>query len=92
VVADRRGGWRIDDGAGNDVYVKRAPSVQPASTFAGYSLSPAGVVEPLTVDEMTLVLPVHFPLLSGWRLRTFTLNLQPGDDWGAPILVLEDYP
>jgi hypothetical protein len=87
-IVDRRAGWRVDDGAGNDVYVKRAPSVQVASTFAGYSLSPSGVVEPLTQDEITMAYPANLVLLSGWHLRTFTFNLQPGDQWISAIVTV----
>jgi len=46
-----------------------------------------------TVSNVTDVLPLpEMPmLLPGWRILTSTINLQAGDNWGAPNLYVEEW-
>lgn len=90
-VANRRVTLRLDDGT-NDFHRYLAHAAQAASLLRTYCAYPIGYA---TVDigqdtPILLASPPPF-LFQGWRIRTSTISLQAGDDYGAPQLFVEEW-
>lgn len=69
-----------------------AGAVQTASLTVRYSAAP-GIAGDAQVAGGVVVLPLPpLTLLPGWRIRTSTVALQAGDDWGAPVLYVQETP
>ena len=80
----------FDDGATN-FYVSDPPELQLASTTSTWQAFPgsARLVAVSGVRQWNAGVPIC--LQGGFRLRTATTNLQAGDDWGAPTLLVEEW-
>jgi hypothetical protein len=81
----------IDDPFAQIVYEVQATLAQAASTTATYSLGEglprSGATELLQLMPM----PQNFWLGSGRRIRTATVNLQAGDDFGPLQLMVDEW-
>jgi hypothetical protein len=80
-----------DDGASSFVQIDVAYA-QPQSTgivytFADFSLRGIGAV-----DTVVCGFPGRAILGAGFRFRTATFNLQAGDNWSAPVYMVEEWP
>lgn len=89
-VATRRVALLLDDGAATLIALQ-ATDGQAASLTRSYSGPNVGSY--VVAQTSTLGLPFQqgIPLIAGARIRTVTANLDPGDDWGAPQLLVEEF-
>lgn len=80
----------FDDGA--TVFTRVAPQYNHgASVTRNYSFSIGATPGPSWVaDPIAAGLP-DIPLFQGYRIKTSTVNLQAGDDFGAPQLFVEEW-
>lgn len=86
-VANRRIHLVVDDGS--TIYGRWfASQVQAASLTQDYSI---GLVDTGVQDNIngSLVVPLPLRLGAGHRLRTITTALQAGDNYGAPMALIE---
>ncbi len=88
-VIDRTIALLFDDGA-NTFLASASPTVQPASTTKHYYFSCMGAPE---INPLLLSLnPIPcISLSAGYRILTGTTNIQDGDNYGAPILLVEEW-
>lgn len=90
--ADRRTILLLDDGTN---VLARAPSgaTQTAATTFNYSgYHAATVTSAVSISsEIMFSLPDRILLRAGYRIRTTTVNLAAGDNWGAPQLAVEEW-
>ncbi len=80
----------FDDGA-NVYFDRKSPADQAASETREYHFSPVGYTDSAFIDtDIVLGIP---PLIlpAGHRIRTITNNLQSGDDFSAPLLLVEEW-
>jgi len=89
-VASRIPIFNFDDGA-NIYYAVAAQLAIPASTSAGVSIGAGQGAADLINTAMTIPAPANLYLPAGHRVRTTTANLQAGDNWTAPILLVEEW-
>lgn len=89
-VANRQVAITIDDGA-NNVLVTYSASVQAASLVNSYCVADFGTFQAAILTQHFIPLPMPFLLFQGWRIKTVTNSLQAADDWGAPILNVEEW-
>ena len=89
-VANRRCNWLIDDGVNTFVAADDAYD-QTASTTISHCLSAIQVRGGIGTDVNTQLPSVPLFLFQGWRVRTSTTNLQAGDNYGAPRLLVEEW-
>jgi hypothetical protein len=89
-VTDRRVYLVIDDGTTPAVYMPPV-AVQPANTSRVYHYaSDFPYTQPF--PEIALIpIPTNLLLGAGWRIRTETWARQPGDDYSAPGLAVEEW-
>jgi hypothetical protein len=64
---------------------------QTASLTGVYTFATQGVNLNYTNNVASVPAPITGQLLAGWRIRTTTLNLAAGDNWGAPQLLVEEW-
>jgi hypothetical protein len=90
-VANRSVTWNADDGAAL-FYTGASHDVQAASQTLTYCAGPGFVAAraPAALN-VEIPVPVHLVLAGGFRLRTVTGNLQAGDNYGAPQLLVEEW-
>lgn len=89
-VINRFVGLWLDDGA--SVYFKSTGPSHPASNTIPYTFSTAAIKDPGVLSGGTLMpIPIGIVLPAGHRMRTNTLNLQAGDNYGAPIFLVEQW-
>jgi hypothetical protein len=72
-------------------------NTQLAGTVARYVQAATGLpVSSTTIGAGTfdifITLPVMLFLASGMRLRTSVLNMDPADQWSAPVIMVEEWP
>jgi hypothetical protein len=89
-VADRQVQLLIDDGA-FIWFVVPALSVQAASLAVGYSWAPGAASIVTSGGRSVGPIPAPTFMRPGWRFRTFTTNLQAGDDYGSPVYAVEEW-
>ena len=91
VVIDRMVMLRLDDGV--QTWWMSVPSfLQPAGFTAPYNWAigvPARVSAPPGYIQDAL--PNRITLAAGWRFRTDTINMDVGDNWGAPVYYVEEW-
>jgi len=89
-VANRLTRWIIDDGT-NIFFYPDDNSWQGAGSTVNRLLSSVQTRGTIGWD-VNAMLPVHPVILfQGWRIRTVTENLQAGDDYSAPQLMVEEW-
>lgn len=68
-----------------------AASTQGLSSSFRYVGVPGGTTVDSSVTTKILGLPVLPVLLAGHRIRTVTADIDAGDDWGAPQMLVEEW-
>lgn len=89
-VINRRVQVSIDDGVNVQLHTG-ATDVQVAGETKTYNAGAWGAWQADVSNQRWLALPPDIELLGGYRIRTDTLNLQAGDDYGAPVLLVEEW-
>lgn len=80
----------IADDGGNALVAGIATTVQTAGLTRFYFFSDYGA--PLSESENSFAVPFpNLTLPANFRLRTSTANIAAGDDWGAPLLLVEEW-
>jgi hypothetical protein len=79
----------IDDGA-STLWTCDASAAQAASLTRNYNAYATGVAPDLTGATFRLPGPFPLDLPAGARIRTSTAGLDPGDNWGAPKIVVRE--
>lgn len=89
-VANRTAVIVIDDGTtiilGNPAVV-----VQPASNTFDYSVQHYGAESLSNAGNVVINIPPHLRLPAGFRIITFTGNMQAADNWAAPQMMIEEW-
>lgn len=89
-AADREVAIVIDDGA-TVLFTSPSGFTQTASLTRRYSASIVGAaVAPTQGTDRQIIIPDLW-LPAGARIRTVTTNIQAGDDYGAPQLLVEEH-
>ena len=89
-VISRYVGWLLDDGAATFWY-RNYDLVQDASKTEPYNLSQAQNFVAALGSGSNMPIPIGLLMYQGWRVKTQTNNLQAGDDWGLPKIVVEEW-
>lgn len=89
-VANRRPGIVLDDGA-TAYFVSQAGSVQTASLTYDYNAGTLGFTQGVFSLDQWIPLPHYLLMPGGHRIRTSTVNLAAGDNYGAPQLLVEEW-
>lgn len=89
-VANRRISLRLDDGA-NEYYKVEASADVTAGQTRTFSMW--ATFGPSAANNVTFYLPLPGNLIlpAGHRIRTVTSNLDVGDDWAAPQMLIEEW-
>jgi len=91
-IADRQVRLILDDGE-KAIFESLTAPVQTASQIRTYMFC-AGMDSETSFDakdQIRIGLPRRPILYEGYRIRTGTINLQSADDWGLPILWVEEW-
>jgi hypothetical protein len=89
VAATRRVSLVVDDGANINIAVQ-ATDAQITALTRLYSGPNAGSYVVAQTSTIGLPFSDRIELLAGARIRTITQNLDVGDDWSAPQLLVEE--
>jgi hypothetical protein len=90
-VANRRVGVTISDGT-NVVFKSNDESVQAASVTHNYNIAPQEGHAVADVEHYTpLPIADDFKLPAGFVIASTTLLRQAGDNWGAPVFMVEEF-
>ena len=89
-AADRRVTFEYLAG-GFVVLTALAQTTQPASTTRFYPLAHWGAPGFAVDDRITVNWPDHVIMSGGDTFRTFTFNMQAGDNYGAPLWLQEEW-
>lgn len=89
-VSNRTSFISISDGT-NLVGVHGALQAQAASNTFRYSLSPTLAKGDNSAGYITIGFPPFLLLPAGYIIATITANLQAGDNWGAPQMLVEEW-
>lgn len=90
-VADRRVFLIIDDGATPALHVFVSQTVQTAGLTRQYYFAPYNYQPTAQGSEIYVPIVEEIILFQGFRIRTSTTNLQAGDDYAAPTLLVEEW-
>ncbi len=88
-VADRQIIFWIDDGA-SVLYRYTLTTIQTASLTNLYSFAPSSTPEIATTTKIVVPIPM-FVLPAGCRIQTLTTNIQAGDNYNAPQILVEEW-
>ena len=80
----------FDDGT-TEFYRGSSTFTQTASLGRTYDLSGLSIEKGSVVDRIQIAVPLPINLLQGFRFRTVTSAFQAGDNWQAPILLVEEW-
>ncbi len=89
-VANRTVTLIIDDGA-NTIWQMDASAAQTAGQTRIYEAFNLGTAADLVGSTFRIPAPFPIVLPAGARIRTSTANRQVGDNWGAPLIVVEEW-
>lgn len=89
-VANRRPHLRITNAAGTVFFECFSDTDHVASTTYTYCFANFGA-QPISLASNVVVvsLPDNLQMTAGMKIRTATINLQAGDNWGAPNYIIE---
>jgi hypothetical protein len=91
-VANRRPVFLLGDAGSLTFFNASAPAVQAASLTTFYCLAPGlGFESAPDTSRVNVGIPVSMMLGAGYHIDTLTTNLQAGDDWGAPSMLVEEW-
>ena len=90
-ATDRQVGLILQNNALGAVFTTGLAGAQPASTVRNYAYGNRPFVGPVVTDLDQIPLPSPLILGPGFRILTLTTNLQAGDDFLAPILLVEEW-
>jgi hypothetical protein len=89
-VTNRLPSLVLDDGA--SIYARiPAAAVQVASLTTLYTWAVGAVNNAVATSVSAAPAPQGVMLMGGHRIRTLTANIAGGDDWGAPVYVVEEW-
>lgn len=89
-VANRFAGYLIDDGT--NVFLQIRTSVAlTASNLNVYEITPGNQFYNDTQGDFFLPAPTPVLLKAGYRIRTGTNGLQAGDQWSAPLYLVQEW-
>lgn len=89
-VANREPILTLDDGATE--WFRSGPSAVIAATGTVRNVAAAFGAPPAAVTNFrSILLPPDLVLSAGFRIRTSTTNLQAGDNYGAPVLLVTEW-
>lgn len=80
----------LDDGASPE-WIADAAEVQALSVTRNHHAGAGSTRLVVVGSQGVWHLPVDLRLLAAHRIRTLTTNLQAGDNWGAPQLLVEEW-
>ncbi len=80
----------LDDGA-TILFDEQHPFGQTASLTWRYTAADVGWMHTAASTRPLLPIPPDLFLFQGWRIRTVTLNIVAGDNWGAPQMLVEEW-
>lgn len=89
-VATRQAAVVLDDGTA-DLYAAYASVTQAASVTRFYDFNNVGIDLGAQQNRIPIMLPASVILNAGYRIRTATANLQVGDNWSGPQLLVEEW-
>jgi hypothetical protein len=90
VVANRIVHVQLDDGA--NLFFQSDPNEnQAASSLYGYNFTSGPLLNSALSQQVMLPLPLTPLLGPGYRIRTLTAALDGGDDWSAPVYLVEQW-
>lgn len=90
-VINRAVRFALDDGA-SEYYRSPGLANHPASTTVTYSAASNATIVVAGIDTTLLhALPQDLRMLAGHRIRTATANLQAGDNWSAPVMLIQEW-
>ena len=89
-VANRRVIFLVGDGS--NVYQRSgAVAAQTANISARYNFGPFGMSVQSTAGDQIVASSQGLVLAAGHTLQTTVVNIQAGDNWGAPQLLVEEW-
>lgn len=89
-VANRFPTFVIDDGT-TQTFAALMQTAQGAGATKEYVWSNSPAVGSFALTSVPIPIVTVPVMLAGWRVRVTTLNLQVGDNWGAPQMYLEEW-
>lgn len=89
-AANRRVFYQFDDGV-SEFYQTAAASDQVASLTRRHILGAAGHGHDVFSTTYLHPLPIPLLLREGYRIRTATTGMQAGDNWSAPVMLVEEW-
>jgi len=90
-VANRTVALIVNDGASN-ILVLVTEAVQTAGQTRNYNWFPLAPRETaFTQGQIEIPIPDNLILPAGWKLVSETTNRQIGDNYGAPLLIIEEW-
>ena len=92
-VLNRKVRFEVDDGTNVIFPTITGPNHAASSTFvyvptAGYPVEQAAIHG---ANYYIFPLPMDLVLFQGYQIYTVTANIQAGDDWGAPRILVEEW-
>lgn len=89
-VANRTATLIVDDGT-NTIWQADANATQAAGVTRNYNFFPWSTLPTAAGTEIFGFVPPNMLLQAGFRIRTSTANIQVTDNYGAPILLVEEW-
>lgn len=89
-VASRQVQFIFDDGT-TDFFHFTSGTGQTASQTVKYDGAKLSNAQSTGQLEVSMSIPPDLILTGGMRFKTTTANLQAGDNWGAPVILVEEY-
>lgn len=91
VAGNRTVVFLIDDNTGTAVGAFPSQYPHPPATLANYTLVPGGISAGLFGQSVTIAAPAQIALRAGFRIRTVTFGMDPGDQYLIPFLLVEEW-
>jgi len=89
-VSNRQPELSFTDGT-TEFFRKPSRDTQAASLTYNYSFVVLGIDHPIEILTQIAAIPHTMLLPAGYTIDTITTNLQAGDNWGAPQLLVEEW-
>lgn len=89
-VANRYPRIQITDGT-NIIWEEDPPTAQTASLTQNFNTGPSTIRTAVAIANKIWALPSEMTLEAGYQIKTATISLQAGDNWGVPKITVEEY-